>query len=116
VAGLGGVTYGAGGVADAVVVESFHDGAVFFEVEAVELVFVVVAVLRGDGADEVDVLVGVEGGEVFLVGVVVVYLPELQVLGGSRGTMVSKCWSNWYLRTISSVMATRSGFIGCAKA
>jgi hypothetical protein len=72
-----GCTDGSAGVADAVVVEPFHDGTVFFEVEAVELVFVVASVLGGDGADEVDVLVGVEGGEFLLGGVVLVDVCEI---------------------------------------
>lgn len=109
-------TDGAAGVADAVVVEPLHDGAVLFEVEAVELVLEVAAVLGSDGADEVDVLVRVEGGEFLLGGVVLVDVSEFKVLRAVRGTMVSKCWSSWYLRTISSVMATRSGFMGWAKA
>lgn len=70
-------TDGAAGVADAVIVESLHDWAVLFEVEAVELVLVVGAVFGSDGADEVDVLVGVEGGEFFLGGVVLMQISEL---------------------------------------
>ncbi len=75
-----------------------------------------VAVLGVDVADEVDVLVGVEGGELFLSGVVLVDLCELQILNEGSRTIVSKCWSSSYLRTISSVIATLNGFIGCAKA
>ena len=58
------------------------------------MIFVVVAIFGSDGADEIDVLIGVKGGEVLLVGMEVVDLTKLQVLGGDRVTMVSKCWSN----------------------
>lgn len=53
-------TYGACGVADAIVVEAFHDGAVFFEVEAVELILEVGSIFRGDSSDQVDVLIGMK--------------------------------------------------------
>lgn len=93
-------TDGSAGVADAVVIEPLHDGTVFLEVEAVELVLVIASVLGGNGADEVDVLIGVEGGQFLLGGVVLVDICEFQVLSEWEGTMVSKCWSSWYLRTI----------------
>lgn len=109
-------TNGSGGVADAVVVEPLHDGTILLEVEPVELVLEVGFVFRSDCFYEVDVLVGVEGGEFFLIGVVAVEFGELEVLSGREATMVSKWLSSWYLRTISSVMATRRGFMGWAKA
>jgi hypothetical protein len=109
-------TYRPTGVGYAVVVEPLHDRTILLEVEAVELVLEMVAVLGVDVADEVDVLVGVEGGELLLRGVVLVDLRELEVLNDATRTIVSKCWSSSYLRTISSVIATRNGFIGCAKA
>ena len=51
-----------------------HDGTILFEVEAVELVLKVRAVLGSDSLDEIDVFVRVEGGEVLLTGIVVVQL------------------------------------------
>ena len=75
-----------------------------------------IAVLWVDVADEVDVLIRVKGGELFLRGVVLVYLCEFEILNEGVRTIVSKCWSSSYLRTISSVIATLNGFMGCAKA
>ncbi len=57
-----------------------------------------------------------EGGELFLRGIILVDLCELEILNEVDHTMVSKCWSSSYLRTISSVIATLRGFMGCAKA
>jgi hypothetical protein len=45
------------------------------------LVFKVGSVLGGDCADEVDILVGVEGGQFLLRGVVLVEVCELEILG-----------------------------------
>ena len=87
-------TYRACSVTDTVVVESLHDRAILFKVEAVELIFKTGPVLRGDSSDEIDVLIGVESGQVLLVGVIVVQLGELEVLGEGRGTTVSKWLSS----------------------
>lgn len=72
-----GRTDGASGVAHAVIKESFHDGAVLLEVEAVELILKVGSVFGGDCPNEVDILIRVEGGEFLLRGIVAVHLGEL---------------------------------------
>ena len=87
-------TYRAGSVTDTVIVESLHNRAILFKVEAVELIFKTGPVLRGDCPDQIDVLVRVESGQILLIGIVVVQLGELEVLGEGRGTTVSKWLSS----------------------
>jgi hypothetical protein len=100
------------GIGYTIIVQSLHNWAILLEIEAIKLIFEMIAVLWVDIADEVDVLIGVEGGELFLCGVVLVDLCEFEVLNEVEHTIVSKCWSSSYLRTISSVIATLNGFMG----
>jgi hypothetical protein len=109
-------TDGSTGVADAVIIESLHNRTIFFEVEAIELILEVGPIFRGDIADEIDVLIGMESSEFLLGGIVLIDIRKLEILNSWTLTIVSKCWSMLYFLTISSVMATLSGFMGCAKA
>lgn len=72
----------AGGVADTVVIEPFHDWAVFLEVEPVELVFEIGLVFRSDIFQQINVLIGVKSGERFLLCMQVVQFGKFVVDGG----------------------------------
>lgn len=78
----GGTGNRAGGVADTVVIEPFHDWTVFLEVEPVELVFEIGLVFRSDIFQQINVLIGVESGEGFLLGMQVVQFGKFVVNGG----------------------------------
>jgi hypothetical protein len=45
------------GIRYAIIVQSFHDWAILLEIEAIELILEMIAVLWVDIADEVDVLI-----------------------------------------------------------
>ena len=64
----------ASGVADTVVVESLHNGTVFFEVKAIELILKVGTIFRGYCPDQVYVLIRMKSGKILLVGIVTVQL------------------------------------------
>lgn len=65
---LDGAAYGAAGVGLAEGVETVEDGAVLADVEALEGADLVLLGLRGDGAEEGNVVVGVEAAEVAIAG------------------------------------------------
>jgi hypothetical protein len=75
-------------IAHAIVVKPLHDWTVLLEIEAIKLVFVISSIFGSDSADEVDVLIGVEGGELFLSSVVLIKICELKVLSRWMGTIV----------------------------
>jgi len=61
------------GIADTVVVQSLHNWTVFFEIEAIELIFVITFVLWSDCSDQIYVLIRVESSQILLISIVLVY-------------------------------------------
>lgn len=59
--------------------QSFHNRAVFPEIESIKLILILLFVFRGDVFDEIDVLVRVEGGHNLLSGSLVHGFGNVQI-------------------------------------
>jgi hypothetical protein len=55
-------TDGTAGIADAIIIQPFHDRAIFFKIESIKLILVIISIFWGDCLDEIDVLIRVKRG------------------------------------------------------
>jgi len=78
------------GVAQTVVIQSFHDGTVRIEIGLVEPISEFGFVFGSHSLDEFYVLLGVEGAKFLLVGEVLAEVNMLRALSRSKCTTVSK--------------------------
>lgn len=105
-------THGSSGVAQNVVIESLHDRTILLKIESIELIFISRSIFWGYFFDHIDILIRVKSSEGFFLGMHVMNFGKLIILNDGRLTISSKWLLSWYFLTISSVMATRRGFMG----